>query len=83
MRWSTYISPRDGTDHVALVHDGVLHGLASPARLIDLLGDDGTQLSEAAKRARSDPWETVTVDDATLRAPIPVPPSIRDFMAFE
>jgi 2-keto-4-pentenoate hydratase/2-oxohepta-3-ene-1,7-dioic acid hydratase in catechol pathway len=83
MRWSTYISPRDDTDHIALVHDGVLHGLASPAHLIDLLGDDGTQLSEAARLARSDPWETVAVDDATLRAPIPVPPSIRDFMAFE
>ena len=83
MRWSTYISARDDTEHVALLHDGVLHGLASPARLIDLLGDDGTQLSEAARRARSDPWETVAVDDATLRAPIPVPPSIRDFMAFE
>ena len=83
MRWSTYISARDDTDHVSLVHDGVLHGLASPAHLIDLLGDDGTQLSEAAQRARSDPWETVAVDDATLRAPVPVPPSIRDFMAFE
>ena len=83
MRWSTYISARDDTEHVALLHDGVLHGLASPARLIDLLGDDGTQLSEAARRARSDPWETVAVDDATLRAPVPVPPSVRDFMAFE
>jgi 2-keto-4-pentenoate hydratase/2-oxohepta-3-ene-1,7-dioic acid hydratase in catechol pathway len=83
MRWSTYLSARDDTEHVALVHDGVLYALASPARLIDLLGDDGTQLSAAARRARSDPWETVAVDEATLRAPIPVPPSIRDFMAFE
>src|SRR6202050_4161069 len=83
MRWSTYTSARDNTDHVALVDDGVLHGLASPVHLIDLLGDDGTQLSEAAQRARSDPWEIVAVEDATLRAPVPVPPSIRDFMAFE
>jgi 2-keto-4-pentenoate hydratase/2-oxohepta-3-ene-1,7-dioic acid hydratase in catechol pathway len=83
MRWSTYISARDGTEHVALVQDGFLYGLASPAYLIDLLGDDGTRLFEAAERARSDPWETVAIDDATLRAPIPVPPSIRDFMAFE
>jgi 2-keto-4-pentenoate hydratase/2-oxohepta-3-ene-1,7-dioic acid hydratase in catechol pathway len=79
MRWCTYVSPRDGDDHVALLDDGRLLGLAGPDRLVDLLD----ALPEAAARARRDPWETVPYDGATLRAPIPVPPTMRDFMAFE
>lgn len=83
MRWSTYVSPRDGNSHVALIVDGALHGLAEPGQLVDLLGDDRDRLAAAAARAADHPWEVVPVDHAVLRAPIPVPPSIRDFMAFE
>jgi 2-keto-4-pentenoate hydratase/2-oxohepta-3-ene-1,7-dioic acid hydratase in catechol pathway len=79
MRWCTYVSPRDGDEHVALLEDGQLLGLPAPTRLVDLLDS----LAAAADRARTDPWETVPFEGATLRAPIPVPPSMRDFMAFE
>ena len=30
-----------------------------------------------------DPAEVVPLDDVTLRAPIPLPPTVRDFYAFE
>lgn len=83
MRWSTYISSRDGAEHVALVEDGHLYALAGTSRLVELLGDDGERLAAAGERARSDPFEVVGLDEAVLRAPVPVPPSIRDFMAFE
>ena len=83
MRWSTYVSPRDGADRVALVDGDVLIGLEAPGRLIDLLGDSGEALAAAAERATSQRWEVVPLAEAVLRAPIPVPPSIRDFMAFE
>ncbi len=83
MRWSTYLSPRDGAEHVAAVSDGALYGLEGPGQLVDLLGDDGIRLAEAAELARTDPWEVVALADAILRAPVPRPPSIRDFMAFE
>lgn len=83
MRWSTYLSPTDGTEHVALARGDELLGLREPSRLLDLLGDDGSLLAEAAGRAAADPWEVLPVAGARLRAPIPVPPSIRDFMAFE
>jgi 2-keto-4-pentenoate hydratase/2-oxohepta-3-ene-1,7-dioic acid hydratase in catechol pathway len=83
MRWSTYLSPLDGAEHVGLVDDSRLLGLASPTRLVDLLGDDGIRLAAAATQARTDPWETLDLEGATLLAPIPVPPSMRDFMAFE
>jgi len=80
MRFVTYRSPRDGAEHVGVVLDEALHGLPD-TRLIDLLGPD--QLADAAQRAERDPVEVLAVAEADLRAPIPVPPSIRDFMAFE
>lgn len=83
MRWSTYLSARDGAEHVALLRDGHLWALRSPGRLVDLLGDDGTRLAEAAEQATADPWEVVALGEVQLRAPIPVPPSVRDFFAFE
>jgi hypothetical protein len=50
-------------------------------RLIDLLGDDGSQLRAAGEAAMSGVGlEPAQVE---LLAPVPAPPSIRDFMAFE
>jgi 2-keto-4-pentenoate hydratase/2-oxohepta-3-ene-1,7-dioic acid hydratase in catechol pathway len=83
MRWITYVSPTDGAEHVGLVSDGTVRGLRRPARLLDLLGDDGTHLAEAAAEIGADPLEEIPEHSASLRAPVPVPPSIRDFMAFE
>lgn len=83
MRWCTYSSPRDGTDHVGLVVGEDLYGLQRPSRLIDLLGDDREALERAGVQARSDPFEVVRLGETTLHAPVPVPPSVRDFMAFE
>ncbi len=83
MRWVTYVSPADGGERAGLLSDGAVYGLRGAARLLDLLGDGGGRLAEAAASALADPAEVVRQDEASLRAPIPVPPSIRDFMAFE
>jgi 2-keto-4-pentenoate hydratase/2-oxohepta-3-ene-1,7-dioic acid hydratase in catechol pathway len=83
MRWTTYVSPTDGQHHPALLSDGSLHGLRTADRLIDLLGDDGEQLARAGEQALADPLDVVPEADADLLAPIPVPPSVRDFYAFE
>ena len=80
MRFATYVSPGDGADHVALVEGGQLLGLPD-GRLADLLAPG--RLADAAERARRAPAEVLTEGSARLRAPVPVPPSIRDFMAFE
>jgi len=82
MRWATYISPETGEDRIGLVRGEQLHGLDEP-RLIDLLGDDGEMLRDAGERAVASPVEVVDVTDVTLRAPIPEPPAVRDFAAFE
>jgi len=81
MRWASYDS--DGHPRVALVDGGSLRAAPGVERLVDLLGDDGQKLADAADRATRDPLEVVPIADVRLRAPVPAPPSIRDFMAFE
>jgi 2-keto-4-pentenoate hydratase/2-oxohepta-3-ene-1,7-dioic acid hydratase in catechol pathway len=84
MRWSTYTSATDGQPHVALCQDGSLHALRDVSRLVDLLGDGfADRLADAAERAVRDPFEVVPEEQAVFLAPVPTPPSIRDFMAFE
>jgi 2-keto-4-pentenoate hydratase/2-oxohepta-3-ene-1,7-dioic acid hydratase in catechol pathway len=83
MRWVTYISPSDGGERTGVLSGAAVHGFRGTPRLLDLLGDDGTRLARAARDAVADPAEVVPEERARLRPPIPVPPSIRDFMAFE
>ncbi|HET8661137.1 MAG TPA: fumarylacetoacetate hydrolase family protein, partial [Micromonosporaceae bacterium] len=82
MRWATYVSPTDEMRHVGLFVDGALHGLRDRVALTDLIAD-GAVLTGAARRARTDPFEVLAPDQARLCAPVPTPPSVRDFMAFE
>jgi 2-keto-4-pentenoate hydratase/2-oxohepta-3-ene-1,7-dioic acid hydratase in catechol pathway len=82
MRWVTYASPTLGADRPGLVRDDEIHGLQEPPSLLDLLGDEAT-MRAAAEEAVSSPLEIVPFGGAHLRSPVPVPPSIRDFMAFE
>lgn len=83
MRWTTYVSPTDGLEHSALLTGAELHGLRAATRLLDLLGDDGERLARAADEAQADPLDVLPEADARLCAPIPVPPSVRDFYAYE
>jgi 2-keto-4-pentenoate hydratase/2-oxohepta-3-ene-1,7-dioic acid hydratase in catechol pathway len=83
MRWSTYLSPTDGTEHAGLLLDGQIHGLRGHASLIELIGDGGERLAAAREDAVNDPFEVLPSSSVRLLAPIPRPPSIRDFMAFE
>jgi 2-keto-4-pentenoate hydratase/2-oxohepta-3-ene-1,7-dioic acid hydratase in catechol pathway len=82
VRWVTYRSTASGTDRVGLVLDDGVHALAAGVTLLDLLGEPG-RLQAAADWARAQPAEVVAVDEVTMRGPIPAPPSIRDFYAFE
>jgi 2-keto-4-pentenoate hydratase/2-oxohepta-3-ene-1,7-dioic acid hydratase in catechol pathway len=81
MRWVSYLGD-SGEARVGLVEGQTIRGVRGVRALIDLLGDDDS-LESAAQDARDDPLEVIKLDDARLLAPIPVPPSIRDFMAFE
>ncbi|HEX4755212.1 MAG TPA: fumarylacetoacetate hydrolase family protein [Candidatus Dormibacteraeota bacterium] len=83
MRWVTFTHAADGGDRTGLVVDSVVHALPSGETLLGLLGDDGERLAAAGDRARRDPADIVPLDDVVLRAPIPLPPTVRDFYAFE
>lgn len=65
-----------------MVDGHTIHGLAEPSDLIEVLRSPRT-LAAAAAAARNEPSEHIDLDEARLHAPIPVPPSVRDFMAFE
>jgi 2-keto-4-pentenoate hydratase/2-oxohepta-3-ene-1,7-dioic acid hydratase in catechol pathway len=83
MRWCTYISPTGAAVRVGLLHEGAIRGLPGVSALVDLLGDDGERMAEAAERAMNAPAEVVPEAGVRFLAPVPKPPSIRDFYAFE
>ena len=80
---SPLATPRGSGSRVGLVEDGALYGLDEPRTLLDLLAGGDEALELAARRARSTPAEVLALDEAALLPPIPTPPSVRDFMAFE
>jgi 2-keto-4-pentenoate hydratase/2-oxohepta-3-ene-1,7-dioic acid hydratase in catechol pathway len=83
MRWVTYTSPADGTERAGVLDERGVSGAAAGTGLVELVGrgHDGLAAAGAALLAR--PAEFVPPAEVELRAPIPTPPSIRDFMAFE
>lgn len=81
MRWVTYHAA-DGNERVGLLVGEAIHALEPGVALIDLLGDPDT-LARAGEQARQRPAETLPLAGAHLCAPIPRPPAVRDFYAFE
>lgn len=83
MRFVTYVDdgPPAATDRVAVVDaDHVLHPLEVGTTMLDLLRSGS--LHETGERALAEP-ATTPLGDVRLRAPIPDPPTVRDFMTFE
>src|SRR6201996_1703812 len=81
MRWLTF---RDdsGQRTGGLNGDGhAIHPLPAGASLLDLIGHGAARLQEAGEEALRSA-ATVHLDDVTLMAPIPRPPSIRDSLCF-
>jgi 2-keto-4-pentenoate hydratase/2-oxohepta-3-ene-1,7-dioic acid hydratase in catechol pathway len=81
MRWCTYLKS-DGQARVGLMTGEVIHGLATPVTLIDVIRSAET-MQQAHDSALNAPSEVLSSADVQLVAPIPTPPSVRDFMAFE
>src|SRR5438105_3798190 len=82
MRWASF---RDeaGNERTGVVSDGEILALEPGVRLLELLREEGEGLMQAGQRAMATPTEVIPYDKATLLAPIPGPPSVRDFYAFE
>jgi 2-keto-4-pentenoate hydratase/2-oxohepta-3-ene-1,7-dioic acid hydratase in catechol pathway len=83
MRWVTFTETAVPAERTGVVVDGRIHACPPGTALLHLLGDDGERLSAAAETARRDPRDVFDLDAVHLRAPIPHPPTVRDFYAFE
>nr|WP_296774119.1 fumarylacetoacetate hydrolase family protein [Rhodococcus sp. (in: high G+C Gram-positive bacteria)] len=74
----------EGTGRVGVIDDGVVYGLPERTRIVDLLDDEFVdRLRSAGDAARLNPSITIDIADAEIHAPIPAPPTIRDYMTFE
>jgi 2-keto-4-pentenoate hydratase/2-oxohepta-3-ene-1,7-dioic acid hydratase in catechol pathway len=80
MRFVTYAE--DDGDRVGVVEGDDVYPLPSGIRLADLLSDPAG-LRETARQALRSPQAVHRYDSVRLRAPIPWPPTVRDFMTFE
>ena len=78
MRWVTWRDRSSDDERAGLVDGDAIRALPSGVRLLDVLDD----LDGAAERARRT-GDVAAVDAVELLAPIPRPPSVRDFYAFE
>jgi 2-keto-4-pentenoate hydratase/2-oxohepta-3-ene-1,7-dioic acid hydratase in catechol pathway len=78
MRWVSYRS-EDGSVRPGLLVDNQVHGLEPSETLLGLI--ESGELAGAAERATANP--AVDVASVQLLAPIPRPPSVRDFLSFE
>jgi hypothetical protein len=79
MRFVTYITP-DG-DRAGVLSGEQIHALPPGLPLLDLIAD-ADRLRAAGEEALRSPSAVHEVDTVRLRAPIPHPPTIRDFMTF-
>ena len=80
MRFITY--REDDGDRVGVVAGELVHALSPGVTLLDLLRSD-RGLFEAGDRALTSPSAVRRYADVRLRAPLPDPPTVRDFMTFE
>ena len=79
MKWVTFKDNNE--ERVGVLSGDAIHPLRPGVSLLELIGRGAAALREAGEDAlRSAP--TVRLDQATLVAPIPRPPSIRDSLCF-
>ncbi|GAB3024807.1 fumarylacetoacetate hydrolase family protein [Mycobacterium bourgelatii] len=80
MKWVTYRSA-DGERTGVLSGDSI-HAVAPGVTLLELIGCGADGLRAAGEEALRSPAAVVHLDEVSLAAPIPQPPSIRDSLCF-
>lgn len=81
VRWVTFRARESTVERVGIVDDRVVHALAEGPSLLSIL-EEGS-LSAAAERAVGPQSDTFALEEIRIEAPLPRPPSVRDFAAFE
>jgi 2-keto-4-pentenoate hydratase/2-oxohepta-3-ene-1,7-dioic acid hydratase in catechol pathway len=80
MKWVTYRGAEG--ERTGVLADGAIHAMPSGVTLLDLIGRGADGLRQAGEEALHSPSAVVQLDQVTLMAPIPRPPSIRDSLCF-
>jgi 2-keto-4-pentenoate hydratase/2-oxohepta-3-ene-1,7-dioic acid hydratase in catechol pathway/glyoxylase-like metal-dependent hydrolase (beta-lactamase superfamily II) len=80
MRWVTYQA--DDGARTGVLSDDVIHAMPAGVTLLELIGRGGDGLRHAGERVLRSPSSVARLDEVTLLAPIPHPPSIRDSLSF-
>lgn len=83
MRWVTFTDSKDTGERIGMLVDGRIHASAPGTTLLGLLGDDGARLAAEGDVVGRDPRDVFELDAVQMLAPIPRPPTVRDFYAFE
>jgi 2-keto-4-pentenoate hydratase/2-oxohepta-3-ene-1,7-dioic acid hydratase in catechol pathway/glyoxylase-like metal-dependent hydrolase (beta-lactamase superfamily II) len=65
-----------------VVSGDALYAAPPGVQMLDLIGLGGDGMAEAANAALKSPAHVVALTEVVLRAPVPVPPSIRDCLGF-
>ncbi|BBX97928.1 fumarylacetoacetate hydrolase family protein [Mycobacterium lacus] len=80
MKWVTYRSA-DG-ERTGVLSGSEIHALPPGVTLLDLVGRGADGLREAGEDTLRSPAAVARLDEVSLAAPIPRPPSIRDSLCF-
>jgi len=80
MKWVTYRSA-DG-ERTGVLSGDTIHAVPPGVTLLDLIGGGADALRQAGEEALASASDAVRLDEVTLLAPIPRPPSIRDSLCF-
>src|SRR6201993_960806 len=80
MKWVTYQS--DNGERAGVLSGDEIYAMPPGVTLLDLIGRGADGLRQAGDDALGSPSAVARLDEVTLMAPIPRPPSIRDSLCF-
>jgi 2-keto-4-pentenoate hydratase/2-oxohepta-3-ene-1,7-dioic acid hydratase in catechol pathway len=83
MRWVRFSRQSGRNSEIGILQGGRIHVRRGHESLVDVLAPGRDAAAAAAAAVLADPADVLPESDVQLLAPIPVPPSIRDFMGFE
>ncbi len=81
MRFMTFSD--NGTERLGIAADDKLYALPNGSTLLGLLREGGEALRRAGEDALKKRDEARSPEDLVVLAPIPTPPTVRDYMTFE
>ncbi|MGH3635979.1 MAG: fumarylacetoacetate hydrolase family protein, partial [Mycobacterium sp.] len=80
MRWVTYRG--DDGERTGVISGEAIHAIPPGVTLLELVGRGAAGLRAAGENALQSPHTVMRLDEVTLMAPIPRPPSVRDSLCF-